>query len=88
MLQYIFIQRWKALTKGETLNYCNLTFQWFNMKKLKEFVFKNAWNWAGFTLQTRYLVGKFIFNILSTCCVHQDVYYVLLGKVRAMVNDS
>ena len=64
MLQHIFIQRWKALTRGETLNYCDVTFQWFITAKSKVIVFKNVWNWTGFTLLTGYLVRKFVFNPL------------------------
>ena len=53
----------------------------------KVIVFKNAGYWAGFTLQTRYLVRKFIFVILSTCHAHQGVHYVFLVNVIATVRD-
>ena len=33
----------------------------------------HAVNGTGFTLQTRYLVRKFIFVIISTCCAHPVV---------------
>ena len=40
-----------------------------------------------FTLQTRYLVKKIYFVILSTYCVHHGEHCVLLVKVGAMVWD-
>ena len=68
---------WKALTKGETLNSCDVTFQiycndiFFQLKwstnqysKIKrKYVLKNAGNGAGFTLQTKYLVDTVIILI-------------------------
>ena len=44
------------------------------MAKSEVIVFKNAINWASFTLQTRYLVRIFIFIIVSVWCVYRAKY--------------
>ena len=44
------------------------------MAKSEVIVFKNAINWASFTLQTRSLVRTFIFIIISAWCVHCAIY--------------
>ena len=83
---------WEDLTKGETLNYWEKTFQiyWCNgafnsndqqfiisVAKSKVILFKKARTWAGFTLQIMHLVRTFIFKIISTLCAHHTEHYVL-----------
>ena len=61
------------MTKGETLNSCDVTFQIYcndiffvkminnSIQQNKNFILKKAGNWAGFTLQTIYLVDILLF---------------------------
>ena len=77
---------WKALTKGETLNSCELTFQaycyndFFQVKMNRDSTwlekFNNEGNWTIFTLQTRYLVRKVFVFFLDVVFIKAYMSYL------------